>query len=164
MANKLLLPTFFPLRFLCFISTKSFTPKMRQSKALGQEEKIKIRPRIGIGTVYLLGFAIAAFRFAYHFFGGALAITSVISLLIFFIYYRWPKFMSINPEGVDFEFYNGKVMQLSFSTIHRINTKGLFKWRVIFKNGGWSDILNYSLLSKKDKQMVYESYIKYYEY
>ena len=122
-----------------------------------------IRPGIGIGSVYLLLFLFAAFKFIYQFFDGVVAILCVASLLILFIYYRWPKFIKISEQGVEFEFYSEKVIQLNFNTIHRINTDGLFRWRIKFKNGGWSDVLNYSLLSKENKLLVYRSFIKYYE-
>ena len=126
-------------------------------------KELQVKPSIGIGGVYLFGFLFMAFNLSNKYFGGIAAGICVLTLLVLFFYFRWPKLICIKDEGVIFEFYSGKLVQLSFNTIHKITNSGLFKWRVIFKNGGWSDILNYSLISKDNKLTVYNRFLKYNE-
>jgi hypothetical protein len=124
---------------------------------------MQVKPKIGTSGIYLLGFLVAAFNFSNHFFGGLTALICAIGLLLLFLYFRWPKVLHLNPDSVIFEYFSGKTIILEYNSIQRVNSKGIFKWRVIFKAGDWTDILNFSLISKKDKHLILNNYCAYYE-
>jgi hypothetical protein len=124
-------------------------------------EKItmQIKPDTGQSIVYFISNFAIAINASNQFFSGIVSAICSVLLFCLLIYFRLPKTIVLNDKGVIFEFYAGKSVTLDFDKIHRINKKGLFKWRIIFKAGGFSEILNYSFLSKKAKQIIYDNYV-----
>lgn len=65
--------------------------------------------------------------------------------LVFIVYVNLPRQIRITDKEAIFEYRMRKPRVVYFKKVLGVNTKGLemFHGRIVFKGGGWSDILNY---------------------
>ncbi|MCU7846099.1 MAG: hypothetical protein KZQ93_19865 [Candidatus Thiodiazotropha sp. (ex Monitilora ramsayi)] len=123
------------------------------------------KPNIGLGGIYLVSIILLSFNSANTFVGGVLGGFGAAVLFSVYLLLHFPKFIHLAKDSVTFEYYFKKPQVIYFNNIRSIRKDGffVFRGRILFKNGTWSDVLNYSLLTALDKKIIIDAFLKYLE-
>ncbi|MES9964051.1 MAG: hypothetical protein ABW116_10965 [Candidatus Sedimenticola sp. 20ELBAFRAG] len=115
-----------------------------------------IKPSLGMGGVYMLSIVALSFNLANEFFVGIWVSVFTLILVIAVGYIRFPRKIEVAESGLIFDYFNGKSKIVKYKDILHVREKGprFLKGRILFIAGGYSDILNYSLLSGKSKDEI----------